>query len=66
MNNLNISYMSMALVGIVSTVSDKQQHVVVNGAKSDWAPFCQASPRVLGTLLFSLYINDTVEAIDSE
>ena len=48
----------------------RQQRVVVNGVKSDWAPVLSGDPppkdTFLGPLLFSLYINDIYSDTGSE
>ena len=53
---------------IDSFLCDRQQRVMVNGVKSDWAPVLSGVPQdtVIGSLFFSLYINHIIEDIDSE
>ena len=41
--------------------------MVVNVVNSDWPSLCQLSPRtLLAPLLFSLYMNNITENVDSE
>ena len=58
------------LTWIDSFLCDRHQRVMVNGVKPDWAPVLSGVPRaqgtVLGPLLFSFYINNITEDIDSE
>ena len=56
------------IVCIDSFLCNRQQRVVVNGAKSQWAPILSGVQQctVLGPLLFSLYIKDIMVGIESE
>ena len=52
---------------IDSFLCNRQQRVVVNGVKYQWAPVLSCVPQGtdLGPLLFSLYINDIMVGIES-
>ena len=57
-----------SLVWIDSFLCNRQQRVVVNGAKSQWAPVLYGVPQctVLSPLLFFLYINYIMIGTESE
>ena len=73
MNSFKANCLAMKIGGktlkwIDSFLCFRQQRVVVNGVKSDWAPVLSGvlQGTILDPLLISLYINDISSDIESE
>ena len=56
------------LVFIVSYLSSRQQHVILNGKSSDWSFITAGVPQgsLLGPLFFLICINDLVDDLGSD
>ena len=60
--------MEKSVVWLDSVLCNRQQRVVGNGVKSQWAPVLSGvlQGSVLGSLLFSLYINGIMVGTESD
>ena len=69
-HKLEHSYMlrANALKWFVSYLTDRRQRVIVNGKTSAWKPVISGVPEgsILAPLIFSLFINDLPQTLDSE